>query len=87
MSDKNMPYVDVIVSIKVRLPYNGAGSNDEILNDLRIFDNDCYDAVEIRRMRLDCECVELEKAGYMKLLDKDGKPVSQVEPFSVTLNT
>jgi len=52
---EKIAYIDVDVTIRVRVPFNGAADEQMILDDINATECDDYDGVEIYRIDFDKE--------------------------------
>lgn len=79
-----MRYLDVDVTVRIRVPFNAAKTEEDVINDLWAWENEHHDRIFIERNNYDKfndGMVIDEKTGetiseYMTLLSMDNEPVA-----------
>lgn len=95
MDNYKMPYIDVEVKLRIRVPFNGAIDEVTAIADLIVTNSDTKDEIIIRRTNFDAENGMphtwpngAEKMEYMQPLYSSREPVdigSSVTPTKVTI--
>jgi hypothetical protein len=66
-----MRYIDVNVTVRIRIPFNGAEDEQAIIDDLYVLSDHDYDSINIRRNRFDANIVDSE-GQFIQPFNPDG---------------